>query len=119
ARDHCASARPHRSLSMSFFGVPSQALFAQLLVGVVNGAFYALLSMGLAIIFGMLHIVNFAHGVLYMLGAFCTWFMLEQFGLSYWVALVLAPLLVAGIGMLMEVVMLRRSYRLEPMYGLL
>jgi branched-chain amino acid transport system permease protein len=104
---------------MTILGVPSQALFAQLLVGVVNGAFYALLSMGLAVIFGMLHIVNFAHGVLYMLGAFLTWFMLEQFGLNYWVALLLAPLIVAGLGMLMEVVMLRRSYRLEPMYGLL
>ncbi|MGD9941937.1 MAG: branched-chain amino acid ABC transporter permease [Burkholderiaceae bacterium] len=104
---------------MTIFGVPSQALFAQLLVGVVNGAFYALLSLGLAVIFGMLHIVNFAHGVLYMLGAFLTWFMFTYFGMNYWLALLIAPLVVAALGMLTEVLILRRSYKLDPIYGLL
>jgi branched-chain amino acid transport system permease protein len=104
---------------MTLFGVPSQALFAQLLVGVVNGAFYALLSLGLAVIFGMLHIVNFAHGVLYMLGAFLTWFLFTHFGVNYWLALLIAPLVVAALGMLTEVLILRRSYKLDPMYGLL
>jgi branched-chain amino acid transport system permease protein len=104
---------------MTILGIPIQSFLAQLLVGVVNGAFYAMLSLGLAVIFGMLHIVNFAHGVLYMMGAFLSWYLLHSFGLNYWVALVIAPLLVAAFGMALELLMLRRSYKLDPMYGLL
>ena len=104
---------------MMLFGIPLQSLLAQLLVGFVNGAFYALLSLGLAIIFGMLQVVNFVHGVLFMLGAFLSWYLLDAFGLSYWVSLVLAPLIVAAFGMLIEFCLLRRSYKLDPMYGLL
>lgn len=104
---------------MTVLGVPIQSFLAQLLVGVVNGAFYAMLSLGLAVIFGMLHIVNFAHGVLYMMGAFLSWYLLQTFGLNYWAALLIAPLLVAAFGMALEMLMLRRSYKLDPMYGLL
>ncbi len=103
----------------TIFGIPLQALLAQILVGTVNGALYALLSLGLAIIFGLLHIVNFAHGALYMMGAFGAWWLLSTFGLNYWIALLLAPLMVAAIGMLLEYFLLRRTYKLDPMYGLL
>jgi branched-chain amino acid transport system permease protein len=78
---------------MEIFGIPLQAFMGQLMLGLVNGAFYAMLSLGLAVIFGLLGIVNFAHGALYMLGAFAAWIMLDQFGLNYWFALVLAPLI--------------------------
>ena len=95
------------------------ALLGQLVVGLVNGCFYAMLSLGLSIIFGMLDIVNFAHGAFYMLGAVLTWFALAQFGIGYWWALLLVPLIVAAIGALFERSLLRRLYRVDPIYGLL
>jgi branched-chain amino acid transport system permease protein len=100
-------------------GVPPQALFGQLLLGLINGAFYAMLSLGLAVIFGMLNVVNFAHGALYMAGAFAAWLMLDKLGLGYWPALVLSPLAVAVLGVVIERTMLRWLYRLDHLYGLL
>jgi branched-chain amino acid transport system permease protein len=100
-------------------GIPIQAWFGQLTIGLINGAFYALLSLGLAVIFGLLNIVNFAHGALYMTGAFVAWFLLTYAGLGYWWALVIAPLTIAGCGMLCERTMLRRLAGLDPLYGLL
>jgi branched-chain amino acid transport system permease protein len=97
----------------------SPALLAQLLVGLVNGAFYALLSLGMAIILGLLNVVNFAHGVFYMMGAFGAWLLLDSLGLNYWVSLVVAPIIVAIIGMALEYTLVRRSYKLDPLYGLL
>jgi branched-chain amino acid transport system permease protein len=99
--------------------ITPQALFSQLLVGLINGAFYALLSLGLSIIFGLLNVINFAHGAFYMLGAFGAWLLLEQLGVGYWAALVLAPLAVGVFGMAFERTMLRRLYGLDPLYGLL
>jgi branched-chain amino acid transport system permease protein len=96
-----------------------QALFGQLLVGLINGSFYALLSLGLAIIFGLLNVVNFAHGALYMLGAFVAWFLLEKAGVGYWPALLLSPLAVGLLGAAIERTMLRRLAGLDPLYGLL
>lgn len=104
---------------MEIFGIPLQAFLGQLLLGLVNGAFYALLSLGLAVIFGLLGIVNFAHGALYMLGAFAAWIMLDKFGLNYWYALVLAPLAVGLLGVVIERLFLRHLYKLDPIYGLL
>ncbi len=101
------------------FGVPTQALFGQLLIGLINGSFYALLSLGLAVIFGLLNIINFTHGAQYMMGAFVAWFLLNQAGLSYWWALVLAPLTVAVFGMIIERTMLKQLYKLDHLYGLL
>jgi branched-chain amino acid transport system permease protein len=101
------------------FGVPLPALFGQLMLGLVNGCFYAMLSLGLAIIFGMLNIINFAHGALYMMGAVFTWIALEQFGLGYWWALLLVPLVIALFGVVVERTMLRRLYKLDNLYGLL
>src|ERR1700742_1222250 len=101
------------------FGIPLQALWGQLLLGLVNGSFYAMLSLGLAVIFGLLGIVNFAHGALYMVGAYVAWFSLEKFGLNYWVALVLAPLVVGALGVVIERTLLRHLYRIDPIYGLL
>ena len=101
------------------FGIPSQALFAQLLVGLINGSFYALLSLGLAVIFGMLNIINFTHGAQYMLGAFCAYFLLNKWGLGYWWALLVAPLAVGLLGVVLERTMLQRLYRLDHLYGLL
>lgn len=100
-------------------GFPPQVLFGQLLIGLINGSFYALLSLGLAIIFGLLNIINFAHGAQYMLGAFAAWFGLKFFGVNYWVALILAPLVVAAIGVAIEKTMLRRLYKEDHLYGLL
>jgi len=99
--------------------VPIQALFGQLLIGLINGSFYALLSLGLAIIFGLLNVVNFAHGALYMLGAFVAWFLLEKGGIGYWPALLIAPVAVGLLGALIERTMLRRLAGLDPLYGLL
>lgn len=96
-----------------------QALLGQLLLGLVNGSFYAVLSLGLAVIFGLLHIINFAHGALYMLGAFIAWMGLQYLGLNYWLMLVLAPLAVGMIGMALERLFLRPLYHLDPLYGLL
>jgi branched-chain amino acid transport system permease protein len=104
---------------MEIFGIPLQAFLAQLMLGLVNGAFYAMLSLGLAVIFGLLDIVNFAHGALYMLGAFAAYIMLDRFGINYWLALVLAPLIVGALGVVIERVFLKRLYGLDPLYGLL
>src|SRR5258706_4843055 len=101
------------------FGVPTQALFGQLLIGLINGSFYALLSLGLAVIFGLLNIINFTHGAQYMMGAFVAWFLLNQAGLSYWWALILAPLAVAVFGMIIERTMLKQPSKLDHLYGLL
>ena len=101
------------------FGVPLAALFAQLLLGLVNGSFYALLSLGLAVIFGLLNVINFSHGALYMMGAMLAWIGAEYFGLGYWPMLLIAPLLIGAFGMLFEVLLLRRLYGLDHLYGLL
>jgi branched-chain amino acid transport system permease protein len=97
----------------------TQALFGQLLIGLINGSFYALLSLGLAIIFGLLNVVNFAHGALYMMGAFAAWMGMNYLGIGYWWALLLAPAAVAVIGVVVERVLLRRLYGLDNLYGLL
>ncbi len=101
------------------FGIPLSAILGQLMLGLVNGSFYALLSLGLAVIFGLLGIVNFAHGAFYMLGAFAAYIGLQTFGVNYWFALLLAPLLVALLGIIIERLFLRHLYRLDPLYGLL
>src|SRR5262249_21772718 len=96
-----------------------QALYAQLLVGLINGSFYALLSLGLAVIFGMLNIINFAHGALYMMGAFVAYFLLSLFGLNYWWALIIAPVVVGIFGMILERTLLQWLAGLDHLYGLL
>ena len=101
------------------FGVPAQALFGQLLIGLINGSFYALLSLGLAVIFGLLNIINFTHGAQYMLGAFCAYFLLHKLGIGYWWALAIAPLAVGATGVVIERLMLARLYKLDHLYGLL
>ncbi|MGO1079661.1 branched-chain amino acid ABC transporter permease [Inquilinus sp. CA228] len=100
-------------------GIPVQVLFGQLLLGLINGSFYALLSLGLAVIFGLLNVINFAHGAQYMLGAFAAWMLLNFLGVGYWPALVLAPIAVAVTGIILEKLFLSRLYRLDPLYGLL
>jgi branched-chain amino acid transport system permease protein len=97
----------------------TQVLLGQLLLGLINGAFYAILSLGLAIIFGLLNIVNFAHGAQYMLGAFVAWLGLTYLGINYWAALLVAPLVVGAVGVLVERLLLARLYKLDPLYGLL
>lgn len=104
---------------MEIFGIPHQAFLGQLLLGLVNGAFYAMLSLGLAVIFGLLGIVNFAHGALYMLGAFAAWILLDKFEIGYWYSLVLSPLMVGALGVLIERLFLKHLYKLDPLYGLL
>ncbi|MDB5765195.1 MAG: branched chain amino acid family transporter, inner rane subunit [Collimonas fungivorans] len=104
---------------MEIFGIPFQALMSQLLLGLVNGSFYAMLSLGLAVIFGLLNVINFAHGALYMMGAFLAWIGLTYFNLNYWVMLALAPLLVGLFGIIIERTMLRWLYKLDHLYGLL
>src|SRR5450830_171919 len=104
---------------MEIFGIPHQAFLGQLMLGLVNGAFYAMLSWGLAVIFGLLGIVNFAHGALYMLGAFAAWIMLDKLGINYWFALVLAPLTVGMLGVVIERLFLNHLYKIDPIYGLL
>jgi branched-chain amino acid transport system permease protein len=101
------------------FGIPIQAFLGQLLLGLVNGSFYAMLSLGLAVIFGLLGIVNFAHGALYMIGAYVAWISLDKFGLNYWFALILSPLVVGVLGVVIERSLLRHLYKLDPLYGLL
>jgi branched-chain amino acid transport system permease protein len=101
------------------FGVPTQALFGQLLIGLINGSFYALLSLGLAVIFGLLNIINFAHGAQYMLGAFCAYLLLNKLGIGYWWALLIAPLVVGALGIVIERLMLKQLYKLDHLYGLL
>jgi branched-chain amino acid transport system permease protein len=104
---------------MEIFGVPLQALMSQLLLGLVNGSFYAMLSLGLAVIFGLLNVINFSHGALYMVGAFLAYIGVTQFGLNYWMMLVLAPLAVGLLGIAIERSMLRWLYKLDHLYGLL
>ena len=104
---------------MEVFGVPLQALLGQVLLGLVNGSFYALLSLGLAVIFGLLNIINFSHGALYMMGAYAAWMMMEYLGLGYWWSLLVAPIAVGGVGVVIERLMLRRLYKLDHLYGLL
>ncbi len=100
-------------------GVPPQALFGQLLLGLINGSFYALLSLGLAVIFGMLNIINFSHGAQYMLGAFCAYFLLQLAGINYWLALIIAPIIVGAFGIVLERLFLQHLYKLDHLYGLL
>jgi branched-chain amino acid transport system permease protein len=104
---------------MEIFGVPHQAMMSQLLLGLVNGSFYAMLSLGLAVIFGLLNVINFSHGALYMMGAFLAWMGLSYFDINYWVMLAVAPLLVGAFGILIERTMLRWLYKLDHLYGLL
>lgn len=100
-------------------GISPQALFGQLLIGLINGSFYAMLSLGLAVIFGLLNIINFCHGALYMMGAFVAWFALKHLGLGYWPSLIVAPIVVGAFGMVLERSMLRHLYKLDHIYGLL
>ena len=104
---------------MDLFGIPIQALMGQLLIGLINGSFYAILSLGLAIIFGMLNIINFAHGAQYMMGAFVAWIGMQFLGINYWWSLLLVPLVVGAFGMLIERTMLKWLYKLDHLYGLL
>ncbi|HSI58126.1 MAG TPA: branched-chain amino acid ABC transporter permease [Ideonella sp.] len=104
---------------MDIFGIPIQAFLGQLLLGLVNGSFYAMLSLGLAVIFGLLGIVNFAHGALYMMGAYVAWIGMDKFGINYWCSLILAPLIVGAIGVLIERTLLKHLYKIDPIYGLL
>jgi len=104
---------------MEIFGIPLQAMMGQLLLGLVNGSFYAMLSLGLAVIFGLLNVINFAHGALYMVGAFLAWMGLEYFGINYWCMLIAAPVIVALFGIVIERTMLRWLYKLDHLYGLL
>jgi len=104
---------------MEIFGIPTQVLFGQLLIGLINGSFYALLSLGLAVIFGLLNIINFTHGAQYMLGAFCAYLLLNKLGIGYWWSLAIAPVVVGATGVLIERTMLSRLYKLDHLYGLL
>ena len=101
------------------FGIPGPLLFGQLLLGLINGAFYAMLSLGLAVIFGMLNIINFAHGALFMMGAFVSWMLLEYLGIGYFPALILSPLIVGAFGLVLEKTIVSRLYKLDHIYGLL
>ncbi|MBS0536954.1 MAG: branched-chain amino acid ABC transporter permease [Proteobacteria bacterium] len=103
----------------TIFGIPSAALFGQLLIGLINGSFYALLSLGLAVIFGMLNIINFAHGAQYMLGAVAAFLLLQWTGIGYWPALIIAPLIVGAFGIVIERTLLQWLYKLDHLYGLL
>jgi len=104
---------------MDLFGIPIAAFFGQLLIGLINGAFYAMLSLGLAVIFGLLNIINFTHGAQYMMGAFCAWWLLEQAGVGYWWSLLIAPIAVGITGIVIERTMLSKLYKLDHLYGLL
>ena len=107
------------SRMITIFGIPGPLLFGQLLLGLINGAFYAMLSLGLAIIFGMLNIINFAHGALFMMGAFAAWMLLEYAGIGYFPALILAPLVIGIFGIVLEKLLISRMYKLDHLYGLL
>ena len=104
---------------MMILGIPAPLLFGQVLLGLINGAFYALLSLGLAVIFGMLNIINFAHGALFMMGAFCSWMLLNYVGIGYFPALILAPLIIGAFGLVLEKTIISRLYKLDHLYGLL
>ncbi|WP_243373926.1 branched-chain amino acid ABC transporter permease [Microvirga solisilvae] len=103
----------------TIFGIPTPALYGQILIGLINGSFYAMLSLGLAVIFGLLRVINFAHGAQYMLGAFAAYLLLTYLGIGYWPALILAPVIVGAVAIVIERFMLRRLYGLDPLYGLL
>jgi len=103
----------------TIFGIPAPALYGQILIGLINGSFYAMLSLGLAVIFGLLRVINFTHGAQYMLGAFAAYLLLTYAGIGYWPALILAPLSVGAVAIVIERFMLRRLYGLDPLYGLL
>ncbi|WP_449220988.1 branched-chain amino acid ABC transporter permease [Tistrella mobilis] len=104
---------------MELIGIPPQVLFGQLLLGLINGAFYAMLSLGLALIFGLLNIINFSHGAQYMMGAFVAWLVLQYAGIGYWAALIISPIVVGLFGVLLERLLIRRLYNLDHLYGLL
>lgn len=104
---------------MELFGLPLPVVMGQLMVGVVNGSFYAVLSLGLAVIFGMLNIVNFVHGAIYMLGALLSWLLLTKLGIGYWYALVLVPLIIGALGCVVERTLLRKIYKLDHVFGIL
>src|SRR6478672_2808428 len=104
---------------MEIFGIPLAAMMSQLLLGLVNGSFYAILSLGLAVIFGLLNVINFAHGALFMLGAILTWMAMEFLGINYWIMLLAAPIIVGAFGILIERLLLRWIYKLDHLYGLL
>ena len=104
---------------MEILGVPTQALFGQLLIGLINGSFYALLSLGLAVIFGLLNIINFTHGAQYMMGAFVAFLLLSKLGIGYWWSLLIVPIVVGLSGVVIERLMLRHLYKLDHLYGLL
>jgi branched-chain amino acid transport system permease protein len=106
-------------MMFEIFGVPSQALFGQLLLGLINGSFYALLSLGLAVIFGMLNIINFAHGALYMMGAFMAYLLLQYLGINYWWALVIVPIVIGALGIVIERLFLQYLRNLDHLYGLI
>jgi branched-chain amino acid transport system permease protein len=106
-------------MMFEIFGVPSQALFGQLLLGLINGSFYALLSLGLAVIFGMLNIINFAHGALYMMGAFMAYLLLQYLGIGYWWALVIVPIVIGALGIVIERLFLQYLRNLDHLYGLI
>jgi len=103
----------------TIFGIPAPALYGQILIGLINGSFYAMLSLGLAVIFGLLRVINFAHGAQYMLGAFAAYLLLTHLGIGYWPSLILAPLIIGALAIVIERLMLRRLYGLDPLYGLL
>ena len=104
---------------ITIFGIPGPLLFGQLLLGLINGAFYAMLSLGLAVIFGMLNIINFAHGALFMMGAFASWMLLQYAGIGYFPSLILAPLIIGVFGVVLERTIISRLYHLDHLYGLL
>ncbi|HVB69181.1 MAG TPA: branched-chain amino acid ABC transporter permease [Acetobacteraceae bacterium] len=104
---------------MMIFGIPAPLLFGQLLLGLINGAFYAMLALGLSIIFGMLNIINFAHGALFMMGAFAAWILLQYLGIGYFPALILSPIVIGLFGIVMERTLISRLYKLDHLYGLL
>ncbi len=104
---------------MSIFSMPADVFLGQLLLGLINGSFYAILSLGLAVIFGLLQIINFTHGAQYMMGAFVAWMLLHYFGIGYWPALILSPIIVGSLGVLLERTMFRKLYNLDHIYGFL
>src|SRR5260370_15102193 len=106
-------------MTLEMIGIPAQALFGQLLLGLINGAFYAMLSLGLAVIFGLLNIINFTHGAQYMMGAFCAWFLLNLLGIGYSPSLIIVSLVVCAFRILLERAFLRWMYKLPSLYGLL
>src|SRR5690606_33872215 len=108
-----------RASRMEIFGIPTQVLFGQLLIGLINGSFYALLSLGLAVIFGLLNIINFSHGAQYMMGAFVAYLLLNKLGIGYWWSLLIAPIIVGATGVIVERTMLQRLYKLDHLNGLL